>query len=189
MMRELIIVVAVAVLAGVAAWFFAIDRHIEIIGADTTTIILVRHAERSEEGDDPSLTEAGQQRAIALTERLSDIQLAAVYSTPFSRTRETALPTAESQGLDVQMYDVRSLAELEVFVNQLANDYRGQTVLVVGHSNTTPFLIRMLEGGTVDETVAIIDEDDYDNIYTVVVTDIGQVAINEDVYGVSTSGE
>ena len=63
-----------------------------------TTVILVRHAEKQSEGDDPSLTAAGKERALALVHVLGEMDVAAVYSTPYARTRETAQPLATGIG-------------------------------------------------------------------------------------------
>lgn len=51
------------------------------------------------------LNAEGQAQAVALAERLSDAQLAALYSSPLERTRETAAPLAQRLGLDVQILD------------------------------------------------------------------------------------
>ncbi len=52
-----------------------------------TTVIVVRHAERAAvEGQDPPLSEAGEQRARALIEAVGDAGVRAIYATQFQRT-------------------------------------------------------------------------------------------------------
>ena len=126
-----------------------------------TTIYLVRHAEK-EAGPDPSLTLTGRTRADILAQELEDTDLTAVWSTDYARTRQTAAPTARAQGLPVRIYDP---AQLEQFAGLLKA--APGTILVVGHSNTTPQLVEMLGG----KPGSPIDEaSEYDRLYTVTVT-------------------
>lgn len=106
-----------------------------------TIIYLVRHAEkRADQGKDPSLTAAGKASAMNLAAVLRDVDLTAIYSTPYKRTIETATPTAFSQQLNLTV----EFEPAEKFAKTLLNDHKGQATLVVGHSNTTPELIRAL---------------------------------------------
>lgn len=73
-----------------------------------TTILLARHGETDWNRDqrwqghaDRELTELGRAQALALAERLVDVELAAVYSSDLERARETARPAAEASGLSV----------------------------------------------------------------------------------------
>lgn len=104
-------------------------------------ILLVRHAEAEAGGTDPALTEAGRRRAEALADLLAAGPLAAVLATDTRRARDTAAPAAERHGLAVELYDHRRLDELAARLRE-----RRGTVLVVGHSNTTPELARLLGG-------------------------------------------
>jgi probable phosphoglycerate mutase len=49
------------------------------------------------------LNEAGQKQAQALAERLGQLPIAAIYSSPLERARETAEPLARAKGLKVQI--------------------------------------------------------------------------------------
>lgn len=118
---------------------------------------LVRHAEKTTEKPDPALTQAGQQRAQDLTARLDKVSLTAIYSSDYTRTRDTAAPVAKAQGLDVIIYDPRDLEGLAKIL--LAQ--KGQ-ILVVGHSNTTPELSALL-GGPKGEP--IVEATEYDRFY------------------------
>ena len=109
---------------------------------EITTVILVRHAEK-EAGEDPELTNAGTARAEHLRDMLAEVDLAAVYSTDTQRTQATAIPTATAHGLRPIAYDPAALDRL---AQTLRSDYAGRTVLVVGHSNTTPELLTALLG-------------------------------------------
>lgn len=126
--------------------------------APATQILLVRHAEAEGTGGDAALTAAGRRRAEALAELLAGEDLDAVLATDTRRARDTAAPVAARHGLEVALYDHRDLAELAARLRQ-----RGGTVLVVGHSNTTPELVRLL-GGEPGEPIA---HDEHDRLYRV----------------------
>ena len=125
---------------------------------------LVRHAEKTLEKPDPELTVQGKKRAIDLSKRLADIPLSKIYSSDFTRTRDTAIPTAYLKNLDLTIYDPKSL---EDFAATLLND-TGH-ILVVGHSNTTPPLSKLLGG---DAGEPIIEATEYNRFY--IVTRSGQ---------------
>ena len=130
-----------------------------------TVIYLVRHAEpvpSAERTDpsDPSLSDAGLQRAGVLARMLGEAGITHVYSTDYRRTQETARPLAEHLGLTVTSYDPR---DLEAFAHQLAG-LRGR-IVVAGHSNTTPALVTLLGG---DPGSPIDDAAEFDRLYVVV---------------------
>ena len=109
---------------------------------------------------DPPLTPCGQQRSESLSRFLNDVPLDVVYSTDYTRTRNTAFPTAKSKGLNIEVYDAEGL---EGFSKLLIK--RKQNALVVGHSNTTAGLAGIMVG----EEFGEFDLDIYDRIYQVVV--------------------
>ncbi|WP_051215873.1 SixA phosphatase family protein [Ferrimonas futtsuensis] len=131
------------------------------------TVFLVRHSEK-EPGKDPALTPEGQGRAQSLAGLLSSVRLDGIYSTDYRRTRETAEPTADEQGLPVSFYSPR---ELKQFAEQLK--LRGGKVLVVGHSNTTPQLVSLLGGEAGDP---IDEKHEFDRLYLLQQNNRGQMS-------------
>ena len=128
------------------------------------TVYLVRHAEKAVSADnpkDPPLTECGEQRAASLAVFLRDVELDAIYSTDYKRTRSTAQPTAMDKKQELTIYNPR---ELEKFAELLLE--KKQDVLVVGHSNSTPTLAGLLVG----EVLEPFDESIYNRIYQVVIS-------------------
>ena len=121
--------------------------------ADQQTWYFVRHFEKLK-SDNPSLTDTGKARAIALATFFSDKSLSQVYSTDYNRTHETATPVAKSKNLEIQSYDPRKLAE---FATELKTQ---NDILVVGHSNTTPELLGLMGGSSIT-----IEETEYGTIY------------------------
>jgi phosphohistidine phosphatase SixA len=133
-----------------------------------TTVFLVRHAEKQLDAQDPDLTEAGRQRALALARTLRSVSLDAVYSTDTHRTRQTAAPLAEQRSLAVELYDKDDLARVVMKIRGAPGRY-----LVVGHSNTTPDLVTRLGG----EPGAAIDEaGEFDRLYVLMLYPDGSVA-------------
>lgn len=140
-------------------------------GASSSVIYLVRHAEKADDDPrDPTLTEQGRERAVFLARTLADVPLASVFSTDYQRTRETAAPVADGHGLQIQAYRyVPGSPEWEAFVAMLQTTPGHH--LVVGHSNTTPSLVRWLGG----DPVSAISEMEYDRLYVVTVSGDGTV--------------
>ncbi len=128
-----------------------------------TTILLTRHAEKASATDDnPPLSEAGKARALRLTTLFPNAKPDEFYSTPYKRTMETLQPWADKTGLQIQTYDASNLAE---FANRL-NDKKGKTIVVAGHSNTTPALANLLLGEDRYKTMA---DDEYNKIFIITV--------------------
>jgi broad specificity phosphatase PhoE len=98
----------------------------------TTTVILVRHAERGA-GTDPALTAAGQARAALLAQMLQDASLSAVFVTDTLRSRQTGTPAAQGAGVQPTLYPATDAAAL---VAAIRAGHAGRTVLVIAHSNT-----------------------------------------------------
>ena len=129
---------------------------------DDQTIYLIRHSEKVADGsNDPALTQCGKQRSELLAKFFHSIKLTGIYSSSYTRTLETAQPTASNQQLKVQLYDPR---KLEAFSQRLKAE-KGNA-LVVGHSDTTAVLAGMLAG----ESLEAFDESIYDRIYQVVIS-------------------
>lgn len=117
--------------------------------AQPFTVILVRHAERAAApAGDPILTEAGTLRALDLAAALANARVSSIVTTQFQRTQLTAKPLADS--LHLTPFVVRAGGPTQAHVDSVAAAVRrrpaGDVVLVVGHSNTIPVIIRALGG-------------------------------------------
>lgn len=151
--------VLLAALAGLAAESRAQDAP-----AASTTIILVRHAEKAAEpAADPPLTTLGVARAQALAEFVRDAGIRAVVSTQLLRTRSTGAPTAAALAITPEVLDAR-LTPAATKDSILAR-HRGQVVLLVGHSNTIPALVEAFGA----PRPADICDAGYDNAFVVTV--------------------
>jgi broad specificity phosphatase PhoE len=154
-------------------------KHAACVGAIVTllmsataaaqqTVIFVRHAERADGGAggtnamtgtpaDPSLSEAGVTRAARLAAMLADAGVKGIYTSEFKRTQETARPLASKLGLTLEIVPSRDAAGLAA---KIKATHARDTVLIVGHSNTIPELVRAFGGPGIK-----IADDEYSGIY------------------------
>jgi broad specificity phosphatase PhoE len=130
-------------------------------------VIAVRHAERADSGamatsaqTDPPLSAAGEARARKIADTLREAGIAAIYTTEYKRTQDTAKPLAASLKLTPQVIKAADTAAL---VASLKSAHASDVVLVVGHSNTLPAIIKAFGGPDVR-----IGDDQYDDIFIVV---------------------
>ncbi len=140
--------------------------------SETTTYYLIRHAEKDrsdETNSDPDLNDDGLTRAENWSKVFEHIDFDVVYSTNYNRTIQTAEPTAKEKNLEVQFYDPRQL-----YSEEFAEATQGKTVLVVGHSNTTPAFVNAILGEQKHE-----DIDDNDNSCLFIVTISGNNKIDQ----------
>lgn len=125
----------------------------------STTVVLVRHAEKLPGNDDPGLSAPGRARAQRLADMLADARLAAIYVTEWTRTRETAAPVAAASGLEARVIPAAEHGQL---MRRLKWRHRGDVVLVVGHSNTVPAIAEEL--GT---PIGALGDEDYAGLWVI----------------------
>ena len=130
-----------------------------------STVFLVRHAEKTAEENDPPLSHAGKQRAEDLAALLANAEITGIFSTDYARTRHTAAPLADAQGLETRLYDPAQPDQLAESLKINPGRY-----LVVGHSNTVPDRVERL-GGTPGP--AIDEKTEYDRLYVLTVDKLG----------------
>ena len=134
-----------------------------------TTVILVRHAEAvANAGNDPDLTEQGRARAAALVEALKDARVTAVLTTPYRRTTQTGEAVAKAQNTPLLSTPIAAgAAGIDAHVREVARlvhqRHTGGTILIVGHSNTVPALVKALSGADPGE----IAHDSFDRMFIV----------------------
>ncbi|MEK8180309.1 histidine phosphatase family protein [Flavobacterium buctense] len=149
--------------------------------SQTTTFIVLRHAEKADNTKDPNLSADGLTRAVELRKTLSPISVEAIYATPFNRTKQTVTPLATEKKMAITEYPVnKPYAEL---VNELLDTYRGKTVVIVGHSNTVPELLKVLSNNTFNINIS---ENQFDNLFVVTLTNGKQPEVAPMKYGKST---
>ncbi len=128
---------------------------------ETTTIYLIRHAEKADTSPDTELSEAGKARAREWMAYFSDKNIAALYSTSYRRTNATIEPLAKAYALNVNTYGPPKLD-----LKAIAAKYTGKGVLIVGHSNTIPNYVNELIG---ENTYDDIDEEQFGYVFTITI--------------------
>src|SRR5579863_5279918 len=103
--------------------------------ASTTTIVVVRHAEKAVGTiDDPPLSPEGEQRAERLAMMFSEGSAAghldAIYVTNTRRSQQTAAALAARLHL---IPTVMPLSDIGALVGRVVREHRGGAVLIVGH--------------------------------------------------------
>jgi len=152
------------------------------------TVFLIRHAEReAEPKQDPPLSKDGIARSQALARLLSSAGIKAIFTSQYARTKQTAGPLAEKLGLTVTSFTLktnpsnpRQIAEESTAeVTNKILEHAGQSVLVIGHSNSIPDVIKMLGG----DVVPTIDEKKFDDLFVVTVYAKGKAKVVQLKYG------
>ena len=145
-----------------------------VINNNTTIYYLIRHAEkdRNTKGKDPVLNELGLKRAENWAKIFKDIPFDKIYSTDYKRTQQTAAPTAKSKGLEVLSYETENL-----FNEEFKTQTEKQSVLIVGHSNTTPAFVNAIVG---KQEYSQINDSDNGKLFIVTIDDGVSSVIIED---------
>jgi broad specificity phosphatase PhoE len=142
----------------------------------TTTVLLVRHAEKSgSPPGDPLLTAEGEARAADLAHVAANAGVTAIFVTNYIRTQRTAEDLANDLGLTPQIPG----GSPQDLANLILANHRGETVVVVGHSDTVPEIIDALDG----ETMPGLPGNEYDRFFVVTVPRCGPVKTLELQYG------
>ena len=124
-------------------------------------LLVVRHAEKVDESDDPLLSAAGKARARALARHLRTAGVKAIYVTQYKRTGLTAAPLAAAAG--PKPIVIHSDARREL-VDRIRDDNPNDVVLVVGHSDSVPELLRLLG----HPEAVTIGSAEYDNLFVAI---------------------
>lgn len=117
-------------------------------------VYLLRHAEKEENSGItdkliPLTCPRGHEMSKDLIKKIKSLeerasendQVSAIYTSEFLRTRQTALPLAVSKNLDPKVIKKNNINTL---VTKICNDHSGKTILVVGHSDKIPTILKDL---------------------------------------------
>jgi len=170
------------IIAGLTFFFVALGLSWFFESQATTTVVFVRHADLEPgPGANPGLSPAGRRRAMELVRVLGSLDVVAgpdvIIATQYRRTQETADPLAKKLKLPVQIVDADDITGL---VHRILKEYKGKVVLVIGHSNSIPLLIRAFHGS---KKLAPIEENEYDNLYVLSIPWFGKVKTLQLKYG------
>jgi len=150
-------IVTVVKQTAAAALFIALFAAVRP-AAGQEAIYVVRHAERADQSADPPLSTEGVGRSYKLRDMLKDAGITRIFTSTLRRTIDTAKPLAD------EIHVTSTPVPDEVLAARISESRPSDRVLVVGHSNTIPPLLRALG---VDAPITIGDTN-YDNLFIVV---------------------
>lgn len=162
--RLIVIFVAGAMLASLTAC----ATRIKSPPGMTTTVVLVRHAERDYTED--ALVPEGVARAAALPAAVRQLDFAAIYSPDKKRNMATVRPLATERSLPITVIPISDAAK------RMVADHPGKTVLWVGNTTNLPAIYRLLGG---DGAPPI----KYGDLYILHVPDAGKTMVERRHFG------
>ena len=131
-------------------------------GDDCLEVYLIRHAEKDRSdplNKNPHLNKRGIERSLLWNGYFENKEVNSIYSTNYNRTIETVLPVSLAKGIKPIIYSASNI-NYESFLKK----EKGNTVIVVGHSNTIPgFVNKLIE----DDYYKQINDTVNSNLYIV----------------------
>jgi phosphohistidine phosphatase SixA len=145
--------------------------------ATTTTIVLIRHAEKQVGAtSDAPLAPDGEIRAARLARMFGDAsefgRVQKIYVTDTRRTQQTAAGIAQRLDLTPEILTARTSSS--DLAGRVLRENRGGRALVVGHSNTVPEIVAQLTGR---DDVPPMGDEEFDTLYVVTVPTIGRASV------------
>jgi phosphohistidine phosphatase SixA len=165
-------------------WLLALGGLLMLLGAvlywksaTTTTIVLIRHAEKQLGAiDDAPLTPQGELRAARVAVMFGDAnafgRVQRIYVTDTRRSQQTAAGLAQRLNLKPVVVDAKSSSQ--ELARGVLHENHGGLALIVGHSNTVPRLVAALSEAN---DVPAIDDQEFDTMYVVTVPTIGKASV------------
>ena len=165
-------------------WLLALGGILMLLGAvlywnsaTTTTIVLVRHAEKQLGAiDDAPLTPQGELRAARLAQMFGDAnafgRVQRIYVSDTRRSQQTAAGLA--QRLNLKPVVVEGKSSSSDLARRVLRENRGGLAIIVGHSNTVPQLVAALSDAS---DVPAIEDQEFDTMYVVTVPTIGKASV------------
>ena len=148
---------ALSLLTGLVLATPVVAHEDETCTKPATTIIVIRHAERAGEAD--SLTTAGRARAKELI-HIAGEAVRAVYHSDTRRTKDTGEPLATASNSPLVQYPAK---DVDTLIARIFAEREGETVLVVGHSNTVPMILAAAGAPAIAE----LSEKEFDRMFVV----------------------
>ena len=145
------------------------------------TFYIVRHAEK-DTGNNPAISAAGKKRAGDLYRELKNKKIDLIFVSQFRRTGMTADSLRMYKKIDTVHYIADASGEL-LFkkINERAQS--AKNILIVGHSNTLPAIIR--RAGVALFANKEIADHEYDNLF-IVKQNKGKAVLQAKKYGVAS---
>lgn len=147
--------------------------NIALAQEPTTTIYLIRHAEKAADGTaDPELSDAGMERAQKWGKYFDDKNISTYCTTVYKRAKMTALEISSTfakmpepgteRNFKMKTYDPMTFS-----LKDLSEKLKGENIVIIGHSNTIPTLVNNFIG---ERKYPDIQESEFGNLYIIKIT-------------------
>ena len=130
---------------------------------DQLVLYVVRHAEK-DTGNNPLLSAKGKERAGALHRELQNRPLDLILVSQFKRTGMTGDSVRLYRNIETRSYKADATGD-DLFNLIAALNGKYKHILVIGHSNTVPAIVR--RAGAIDYTVSALPDYVYDHLFTI----------------------
>jgi phosphohistidine phosphatase SixA len=162
----------VSVMLTAVGFLVACETMIHSPKGTTTTVIMIRHADRTPSGSE--LTERGHKNAKELVNEIGDMDIAVIYSPDLVRNLDTVKPLANHLGIEI--IKVQDDPVPQDVVLTIMEKYPGKTVLWVGNTTNLPGIYYLL-GGEGEPPVK------YGDLFILAVPDEGQTNVTKKKWG------
>jgi len=143
--------------------------------AQKTTVWIVNHAEK-DAGKDAGLSPAGQQRAHDLAKTLKHDNVEIIYITGQKCSAQMADPLAQKARILPRVYT----DSISKFVNIIKRNFAGKNILIVADHVT---IMQFLNDFGVESPFDSLDENDFDQLFTITIKDNGNTELAVQYYG------
>jgi hypothetical protein len=140
----------------------------------TTTVILIRHAERD---NFFTITAQGHKRAQAIVDAVKGMDIMAIYSPDLERNLDTVTPLANHLGIDITLTPRISKSTVNKIVSEILTRHRGEVILLVGNGSGNLRLLHQRLGGTGEGPYT------YGDLFIYTIPDQGPAKIKKSRYG------
>ncbi|HRD58230.1 MAG TPA: phosphoglycerate mutase family protein [Ferruginibacter sp.] len=163
----------------IAALSFTVETiYAQQVYTGKRTLYIVRHAEK-DTGTNPAISTAGKQRAGDLYRSLKNKKIDLIMASQYRRTGMTADSIRLYQGIDSIQYKADESGD-DFLKTLLQRAGKAKNILVVGHSNTLPAIIR--KAGVTTFSIKELPETEFDNLF-MVIQKKGKAKLKQKKYG------
>jgi len=141
----------------------------------TTTVILIRHAERDNFFE---ITDKGRNRASALVDSVADMGISAIYSPDLSRNLETVKPLATFLEIEITLIPRIKKESVDEILTTILTPNKGKVVLLVGNGSGNLKLLHQRLGGQGDGPYQ------YGQLNKYCIHDDGSVSVTKSKFGI-----
>lgn len=140
----------------------------------TTTVILIRHAERD---NFFVVTPKGHERARALIDAVGEMDITTIYSPDLQRNLDTVTPLARYLGIEITLIPRFTKSTIDKLAGEILVKHRGEAILLVGNGAGNLRMLHQRLGGAGDGPYP------YGDLFIYTIPEQGTVKVIKSRYG------